>query len=262
MVRTALSTVRRAGWRAVALSVLSFLPSALAVAAGLRDLLIVALMLQVVVTLALVRNLAAWRLQPVPPPPLVGEAGERAGRLSVVLPVAEADRSVQRSLRAAVSLLRPALRLAALQILFLLGAALALAALGGDRLVDRSGDTPRPSAAALLAAIPLFAFVLAFIQVAPQRIALEGDPRVLVAVAHSVRVAKANYGPLFLLALLQPALDVGATALTSNPGLVQVLAVAVIAVLLRIVVTAISTELWLAGPRLDVPASFGSRTRG
>lgn len=260
MLRTAFrdgwAAVRAAGWRAYALALLGCV---LAVAASAVPLLgLVAVVPQTIVLLALVRVLGASRPEPVPVPPQVDEEGRRV--LPPVRPgpaLSEADRRPLAALRNAGALWLPALRLTGIVLLALIGGIFTVALISGGRLTEYSPEVMN------LTALPVSALFLAFIALAPQRIALEGDPRVLVAVAHSVRIARTAYGVLLLITVLEPLVSLSAALVVpdKDPPLELVLGVtsagALLAAALQVVTTAVANELFLRGPRLELPVDPG-----
>jgi hypothetical protein len=252
--RDGLRAVRASGWRGPALALLSYVPVAATYAFGAA--LLVGLVLHVVVLLALVRLLGAVRPLPVPPPPAVDGDGHRvAPPPKPGPPLTAADRSPKVALRNASRLWRPAVSVTGLYLLAQFTALLTVVAVSGGRVVDYSPD------AQLVAVLPVSAVFLAFVFVATQRVGLEGDPRVLVAAAHSVRVARTAYGPLLLLALAEPAVAAaGSLAVPDKHApLARVLLVGAVTILVaaavKVVVTAVANEVYLTGPRLDLPVA-------
>lgn len=257
-VRDGFAAARAAHVRAYAVAVLSYLPVVGAELTGNVALVLAAIIVQVVVSFALVRVLGAFRPVPVPPPPQVDETGRR------VLPprqpgpaLTPEDRRVGVALRNAFALLRPALSFTALVLLAQIAALLAVMALSGGKAVDYSPNV------LLLAAVPVSALFMAFLLLAPQRIALEGETRVIVAVAHSVRIARTAYPVLLLLTVVEPLL-MGLAALLvpdKDPPLALAAGVgagaALVASLLQVLTTAVANEVYLAGPRLELPAEAG-----
>ncbi len=256
-VRGGLAAVRRAGLRGFGLALLTHLAPLPFL--FLAPLATAGLIFRTDLLLGLIRLLGAHRPEPLPELPQVEESGERIGRPPhAVAPVGPDDRSARHALRMAVALLWPAIRLAGVQLLVMLTALLALVALSGGRAADLS-ETQQ-----VLLVLPLMALGATFLGVAGQRIALEGDPRVLVAAAHSLRVARFAYGPLLLLNVVQPAIA-GVALLVVDPDHPTAAMVAgggalfLLSVLFQLAGTAAATEIYVAGPRLDVPADFGAR---
>jgi hypothetical protein len=254
--RDGLATVRLAGWRAFGLALLSYAPVVLLGAVLGGALLFLGLVLHVVVTIALARLLGAARPAPLPPVPQVDETGRRvAPPLRAGPPVTPADAAPSTALRNAWRLWRPAVRITGLYLLAGLGAGLTVVALSGGRLAEY-GPT-----AQLVTILPVSAVFTAFVVLATQRVALEGDTRVLVAAAHSVRIARTAYGVLLLLAIAEPAVAVGGSLLVPGKhppaGRVAVvgLATVVLAAFVKVLVTAVANEVYLRGPRLDLPAA-------
>lgn len=260
MLRTAFregwATARAAGWRAYALALLSYVPAVIADVAPPLGLLTA--WPQTIILLSLVRLLGAFRREPVPTPPQVDDEGRR-----VLLPkkpgpaLSEADRRPRTALRNAFALWLPALLLTGIVLLALIGALFTVLAITGGRLAEHSRDVIN------LTALPISALFLAFIALAPQRIALEGDPRVLVATAHSVRIARTVYGVLLLLTVVEPLVSFGASLIVpdKDPPLELLLGVTGVGVLIaaaiQVVATAVSNELYLRGPRLELPVDPG-----
>jgi hypothetical protein len=251
---TGLATVRAAGWRGPALALLSYVPLAIFGALPVGALLFVGMTLHVVVLLALIRLLAAGRTEPLPPAPQVDDEGRRvAPPTRPGPPLAPEDRGINTALRNAARLWRPAISVAALYLLAPFAAGLTAVALSGGKVAEYS-----PSAQAV-AILPLSALATAFVALAPQRVALEGDNRVLVAAAHSVRVARTSYGVLLLLVAGEPL--IAAAAILALPGehppagrvvVVATLMVAA-ATVVKLVSTAVATEVYARAPRLDLP---------
>src|SRR5207245_62608 len=109
---------------------------------------------QHLVTFALARLLAAYRAGPLPPP---ADAG---------------DRSAAAALRAGVRLWRPAVSYAGIQLLVIATALLGVLGMSSLRIngPDQVAAAHQARLAAL-AALPLAALVLAFVQLVPQRVA-------------------------------------------------------------------------------------------
>lgn len=252
--RAGVATARAAGWRAFGLALVAYVPIAVLGSVAGGALLFLGLWLHVVLVLALVRVLAAARPTPVPPVPQVDEHGHRVlAPPRPGPPLTTDDRNPRTALRNAMRLWRPALSITGLYLLAGIFAALSAVALSGGKFAEYSPT------AQLVAVLPLSALATAFVAVAPQRVAIEGDPRVLVAAAHSVRIARAAYGALLLLTVAEPLVAVGALAALPerHPALGKVLAVAAVTVLVdavvKVVTTAALTELYARGPRLDLP---------
>lgn len=256
--RGGLAAVRAGGWRPFALALLAYVPVAVFGALLGGALLVLGLVLHVIVVLALVRLLGAARPGMLPAVPQVDELGRR------VLPpprpgpaVSAADRSVVSALRNASRLWRPAVSITGLYLLAGVTAGLTAIALSGGRFAQYAPSTQ------LVAVLPLSALVTAFVTLAPQRVALEGDPRVLVAAAHSVRIARTAYGVLLGLTVAEPVVAAAGTLAVSGPHpparrVVAVACVTVtVAAFVKVVTTAVATEVYLAGPRLDLPLDPG-----
>jgi hypothetical protein len=255
--RLGLSAIRAAGWRGPLLAVVGYVPL-VGLASVLPGAFVVGLWLHVVVLVALARVLGAWRPAPLPEVPLTDDEGRR-----IVLPkkpgppVTDADRSPVVALRNAFRLGRPALSLTGLFLLAGFAAGLAAVALSGGRIAEYSDNVQ------LAAVLPMSALFTAFVVLATQRVALEGDPRVLVAAAHSVRISRTNFGVLLLLSVAEPAVAAAGTLAfpgddVLRPGVAVTLAVAAA---VKVLVTAIGNEVYLAGPRLELPVDAASGHR-
>jgi hypothetical protein len=125
----------------------------------------------------------------------------------------------------------------------------------GSRVVDHSPLTQ------LMTVLPVSALFMTFVFLATQRVALEGDNRVLVAAAHSVRIARMTYGPLLLLTLAEPAVAAagafavpGKHAPVARVALVATVTV-VVAAAVKVVVMAVANEVYVTGPRVDLPVA-------
>jgi hypothetical protein len=243
-LRGGAGALRCAGWRALVVALL-YLPGPPLAYAVTRvpGLAIVVFALHNLATFAVVRLLAAHRPAGLPESPAHGIARG-------VPPVGTPDRSPGRAAGAALRLARPALRLGLLQLLALVGAFFVLALIAGANAFAGDVPTHRETLILLGGSAPLVALVTAFITLAPQRIAIEGDPRVLVAVAHAVRIAGSAYGPLFVLSLAEPLLYLGQLAV--GGGILAAIPFALVNTLVQLLVIAAGTELYLAGPRLDL----------
>ncbi len=248
--------VRRAGWPTAGLVLLAALPDLIPTSGlpeGLQVLVFpVVGVLRTVLFLAVIRLLGAHRPEPVPPPPAIGDSGVRVVLHSVVAPVGDADRSVAIALRCAVALRRPALRLFGLSLL----ATLAAAALAFGLVVANGADASELDSRDPLLVVPpalLIALLIAFVAVADQRVALEGDPRVLLAAAHSVRIAGSSFGTVFGLILLSSASGtVGSLLPYGVDGLPYQLPRMVIGAVVQLYVVAALNEVYVAGPRADL----------
>ena len=251
-VPAGLATVRAAGWRPFALALLGYVPVVALDAGGIDALVLPAAVFQMVVVLALVRVLGAWRPGGIETPPQVDEEGRRvAPPPRPGPPLTDEDRWARVALRNALALWLPALRLFAILMLTVLTGLLTLFAITGGKVADASLD------ATSVALVPIVSLFQAFVVLAPQRVGLEGDPRVLVAVAHSVRIARTAYGLLFALAAAEPLATVPIELATGDDTTVAVKAAwaagtIVVASVLHVVTTAIANEAYLRGPRLDL----------
>lgn len=250
--RAGFATTRDAQWRAPLLAALSYVPL-VAFAALAVDLLVVGLVLHGIVALGLVRLLGAWRPLVLPPIPEVDEQGRRvAPPPRPGPPATDADRSVTTALRNAWRLGFAAVRLLGLFLLAQFGAYVVAVVLSGGRFTEESELV---QAVAVMMVATLFA---TFVALAGQRVALEGDTRVLVAAAHSVRIAKTHYGLLLLLTAVEPAIALATAAATAGDiprGRAVAIGVTalVVASVAKVVVTAVSNEVYLRGARLDLP---------
>ncbi|MCA1824787.1 MAG: hypothetical protein ABR520_00945 [Mycobacteriales bacterium] len=236
----AFSTLRRAGWRPWLLAVLSWTPVLLVAAFRAPAFAVVALLAQNWILLALIANLGARRQPPV---------------------TAEHTATLRGSARRAVAQIRAGSRYTLLEMLaFVTSIGLLLALSRGNALAQAgTDDALQLTIAGQLARVPLFALVSAFILVAPQRIALENDPRVLVAAAHAVRVARAHFGTVFAIALAEPAAILIGLAIHRGASIGVLASFVAVLVIMRTLVTATATEVYVTGPRLDVPPEFGRR---
>lgn len=251
--RAGFAAIRAAGWRGPLLGALSYVP-VVVFATFAINFLVFGLILHAVVVVALARVLGASRPEPLPPVPEVDEQGRRvAPPPRPGPPATAADRSPVVALRNAWRLGFAAARLIGLFLLANFGAYVVAVVLSGGRFTEESELV---QAVAVMMLATLFS---AFVALAGQRVALEGDPRVLVAAAHSVRIAKTNYGVLLLLTAIEPAIAV-ATAVAAGSGEVprgRAVAVGVAALVAatvaKVVVTAVSNEVYLRGARLDLP---------
>ncbi|MDQ1712272.1 MAG: hypothetical protein QOE45_1722 [Frankiaceae bacterium] len=252
--RDGLGAVRRVWWRAFGVALLSYLPLALLGSVLGGALLSLGLVLHVLVTFALARLVAAARAEPLPPVPRVDELGRRVEPpRNAGPPLTPEDASPVTALRNAFRLWRPAVRVTGLYLLAGLAAGLTVVALSGGRFAEYGPN------AQLVAVLPVSAVFTAFVVLAVQRVALEGDTRVLVAAAHSARIARTAYGVLLLLAIAEPAVAVGGSLLVSgdHPPVGRVVAVGLgtllLAAFVKVLVTAVANEVYARGPRLDLP---------
>ncbi|MCA1825202.1 MAG: hypothetical protein LC640_13330 [Frankia sp.] len=239
----AFSTLRRAGWRPWLLTALSWTPVLVVAAFHAPAFAVVALLAQNWILLALVANLGARRQPPV---------------------TAEHAATLRGAARRAVAQIRAGSRYTLLEMLaFVTSIGLLLALSRGKALAPAgSDDALQLTLAGQLARVPLFALVSAFILVARQRIALENDPRVLVAAAHAVRVARMHFGTVFVIALVEPAAILTGLAIHRGASIAVLAGFAAVLIITRALVTATATEVYVRGPRLDVPPEFGRRRRG
>jgi hypothetical protein len=264
--------LRSAGRRVLLLGLLYlvFLPFAVLAPEYYTYAFLFVLTVDNIVTFAVVRVLGAHRdVPPIPAPSAQpGRLGDRTAAIPVAVEaapvraaraVSSADRAPGHALRQAGRLAWPALRLALVQFLALYAALLGFLAVSGGRL-DITDDLSRGDELMVLAGvIPLAALCDAFLYVAWQRIALEGDERVLIAVSQSVRIARRNYGTLLVLVLAESLLQL--PVVLSDDHAAMITATFVVGSLLRLLVVAAANEVYAAGPRLDVPEALGRRAR-
>ncbi len=255
-LRAAVTTLRAAGWRAFLLTYAYLVP--IAVMLPRPDLvLIIGMALLNIVTFAIIRNLAAIGPSQAPalpePVPVVPEDGLPPVRRPLPGPAGPADRNPRHALRQAARLSRPALRLALIQLTGYVAVALLFVMVGGDKLVMDERLTHSEQLVLAAGVTPLIGLVQGFLAVAAQRIAIEGDQRVLVAVWHSIRVARTAYGPMFALSLAEPLLLVAEIAV--GPSVAVSVFAAVAHPLLRLFVIAALNQVYAEGPRFDVPAA-------
>lgn len=255
-VRQGATAVRRAGWPAYAVALLAALPDLIPTTEDSAPITValapVVGLIRTVLFLGLIRVLAAHRDEPVPPPPAVDATGVRVVSSSVVAPVGEDDRQVRFALRRAMALGRPALRLFAISLLGALGAfALwaALCAAVGLEISDVGSRDP-------VAVVPLTlltALLLSFIALADQRVALEGDPRVLLAAAHSVRIAGVAFAAVFTLVLVANTPSAVGSLLPHDVDALpwQGLRI-VVGAWVQLLAVAALNEVYVAGPRADL----------
>lgn len=273
-VKDGARVLRSAGWRVLGLAALYlvFLPFAVLAPATLTYGFLVVLTVDNIVTFAVVRVLGAHRdVPPIPAPAPQAESEPGADRTAVVpdgvaaarvrdaRAVSSADRAPGRALRQAGKLARPALRLAFVQLLALYAAVLGFVAVSRGRLDLTDDLTRRDELLVLAGVIPLAALCDAFLFLAWQRIALEGDERVLVAVSQSVRIARRQYGTLLVLVLAESLLQIPVALADEHAAMIAAMFVA--GSLVRLLTMAAANEVYAAGPRLDVPAGFGRRVR-
>lgn len=258
-VRAGLSAVRAAGWRPFAIAFGGYLPvvafDALDWVAGAFPAAIV----QMVLLLAVIRVLGAYRPEPIPAPPQVDEQGRRVVvPLKPGPPLSDEDRTLGGALRNALALWLPGLRLMALFVLTVVAGIFTLLAITAGGIADADIDID-VTGVALLPVVSLFQ---AFVALAPHRVALEGDPRVLVAAAHSVRIARVAYGLLLMLSIAEPLASLPGDLIVEDGTALDVrLAMASIAVvfgtIFQVVTAAIGNEVYLRGPRLELPVDAG-----
>jgi len=255
-LRSGASAVRRAGWPAYAVALLAGLPdlipsSALSAPVEVALFPVVGLA-RTILFLGLIRVLAAHRAEPVPPPPAVDASGVRTVTQSVVPPVGDEDRRLAIAMRRAALLGRPALRLFAITLLGSTSAALIALGLLGANGLDIEDIGSREPIAVLPVAL-LSALLLSFVAMADQRVALEGDPRVLLAAAHSVRIAMAAYASVYFLVLLAVSPGtVGALLPAGVDGLGYQVPRIVVGALVQLLVLGALNEVYVRGPRADL----------
>ncbi|HVE98723.1 MAG TPA: hypothetical protein VNA12_06035, partial [Mycobacteriales bacterium] len=84
-------------------------------------------------------------------------------------------------------------------------------------------------------------------------VALEGDPRVLLAAAHATRIAGVAFGAVFALTLLATAPGaVGALLPHGTDGLPLQLVRVVVGAGVQLLAVAALTEVYVMGPRADL----------
>jgi hypothetical protein len=202
-------------------------------------------MLGVFALIALVRVLAAAR----PEPPTGADA------------VSPEDLGILTALRRAAMLRYGLLRYALLDVVVVLCATVLVLPLAGD-LLDRAEELSTREQFELTVPITLVAALLqAFVAVVPQRMALRRDPRVMIAVVHSVRVARWQFGVLFGLTLLQLVPLMSVSALYAyDLSVVAQAAVLVLAVPVQLLCAAWLNEAYLRGPALELPPELEQPT--
>lgn len=254
VLREALRTLRTAGWPAVGLAYL-YLAAILIILPQPGLLLFLGLAAQNVVTFAVIRHLASHRgiTAKNDGPALLTRGGQPVGAARRPGPVGIPDRSARHAVRNAGQLARPAMRLALLQLAAAFVMVTVLRAVGGESVV--SGDRPTDGEVVrlLTGLAPISALLLAFVALAPQRIAIEGDHRVVLAAFASIRIAKTSYGTLFALSLAEPVLVLGAVAADKSVPL-RIAAIVVLP-LVHLVVLAALNEVYAAAPALVLPGA-------
>jgi len=258
VLRDAIRALRAAGLPAVGLAYL-FLVIILVILPEPGLLLFLGVAAQFVVTFALVRYLAARRGIPAKQdgPPLMGRNGQPLRIARRPGPVGAADLSARHALRSAGQLARPAMRLALLQLIGALSMVVIALSIGGDNLIPSDRPTQAQVLRVMAGLVPVAALLLAFVSLAPQRIAIEGDHRVILAVFASIRIARASYGTLFALSIVEPLLVLAEVATDDAPAL-QIAAI-VVHPLVHLVVVAALNEVYAAGPALVLPTTKASR---
>jgi hypothetical protein len=241
-VASGLAAARGAGWRGVGLASLCVLvgpalgvvlPDDVAFAAVLVQSL-----LGVLALVALVRVLAAAR----PEPPSGADA------------VAPDGRSALTALRRAAGLRYGLLRFALLDLVIIVTATLLVLPLAESVLRRADELTNREQFQVTLPITLVAALLQSFVAVVPQRMALRRDPRVMIAIAHSVRVARWQFGALFGLTVLQlvPIVSVSGLDAYDVAAAAQVTVLAV-AVPVQLLCAAWLNEAYLRGPALELP---------
>ncbi|MEO6715571.1 MAG: hypothetical protein ABIM89_19390 [Mycobacteriales bacterium] len=259
----AVRTVRAAGWRPVATGTLYVVALAVVLPApGL--LLFVGMIAHNLVTFALIRQLAASRgisaKRDVPtspqaaaaatPNPLSPETPLAALALTRPGPVTEHDQDMRRALSSAGQLGRSGMRLAIVQLLEIMLMVTVLLAVGGERVLPDEQPTQPQLVRLMIGLVPVSALISAFFVLAGQRIAIEGDHRVVLAVGHAIKIARTAYGTVFVLSLLEPLLVLGLVLAGDSWG--TRIAAAVGLVLLRLLVTGALNEVYAEGPALEL----------
>ena len=264
-LRGGADAVRRAGAPTALLALLAAAPDLLPTS-GLNEnvqlgIFPVVGLVRTILVLALIRSLAAHRADPIGPPPAVDASGVRVVSLSVVEPVGDPDRDVRIALRNAARLARPALRLFGLSLL----ATLAAAVVTFGMLSAGDTDVAELSSRAAVAVVPhglISALLITFVALADQRVALEGDPRVLLAAAHAARIAGAMFGTVYGLTLLAAAPGVvGALLPHGVDGLPLQLVRVVVGAGIQLLVVAALNEVYVRGPRADIVVDADARAR-
>ncbi len=253
--------VRRAGWPAYLVALLCALPdlvpsfeSAAPVEVALFP---VVGLIRTVVFLALIRVLGAHRAEPVPPPPAVDASGIRTVAVSVAPTVGEDDRRLRVALRSALQMSRPALRLFGLSLLGTTAAIVIWVVIISGSGLELDDIGSRDPVGVVPIAL-LSALLLSFVAVADQRVGLEGDPRVLLAAAHSVRIASVSFAAIYALVLLASTPGVAGALLPQGvDGLPWQLTRIVLGAALQLVVLGALNEIYIAGPRADVLVDTG-----
>lgn len=251
VLRQALRTLRTAGWPALALGFL-YLAAVAIVLPQPGLLLFVGVAAQNVVTFAISRHLAAHSGLTAkgdgPPLTLTVGALEKARRPG---PVGERDCRSWQALRNAWLLARSAMRLAIVQLASALGIVVVLLVVGGSSVLPDDHPSQAQVVRLLIGLAPVAALISAFFAVAPQRIAIEGDQRVLLAVAQSIRIARSAYGTVFVLSLVEPLAILAEVA--AGDRIAVRIAMGVGLPLLRLIVVAALNEVYAAGPAIVLP---------
>jgi hypothetical protein len=220
-------------------------------------------LLDILVAVALVRLLVSVR-RPTPARPApVDDDGKPVVGLRVSAPVDAADSRPMTAVRRVVALRWSLVRVLFIDWLILLASAVVVIPLAGDVFTGDPDDiAARDQTVALLGVTLVVVLLTSFVAVVPQRLALDGDPRVLLAVAHSVRVSRTAFAAMFGCVLLAQLPFAVASVLDAydRPVATRV-ATVLLAVPAQLLATAWLTEVFLRGPRLDVPADFGRRPR-
>lgn len=252
VLRQAMRTIRSAGWRGLAIASLYVVALAIVLPQP-SVLLFVGMVAQNIVTFALVRQLAAHRgiTAKLDGPPRLTRTGAPATLGLGPGPVSDADKDVRTPLRAAGGLARSAMRLSMVQLFEVLAIVTLLLMIGGQRVLPDENPTHQQIVRVLIGVVPISALVTAFLTLAAQRIAIEGDPRVIVAVAHAIKIARSAYGTLFVLSLLEPLLLLAEVA--AGDSLPVRIVALVLHPLLRLIVVAACNEVYAEGPSLVVP---------
>lgn len=262
-LRRGTAVVRRAGLPTALLALVAALPDLLPTA-DLPDTVQVGVfpvvgLLRTVLFLTVIRLLGAHRPEPVPPPPAVDASGVRTVTLSVVAPVGDDDGAVRVALRNAARLSRPALRLFGLSLL----ATIAAAALTLGLLAGSGTDAAELGSRDPVVVVPhalISALLIAFVVLADHRVALEGDPRVLLAAAHSVGIAGASFGTVFALTVLATVPGAAGALLPHGVDALPVQGARVlVGALIQLVVLAALNEVFVRGPRADLVVDAATR---
>ncbi len=234
-LRSALRGFRRSGWRGLALALAA---STLALAGNVDWLLLVGFFGQQLLGFALIRHLAAYRDDPP-------------------TSVDEADRDLGRVLRRAATLGWGALRLAAVHLLVAFLAVLTVVLIAQSRGLATEEAVDEVELWVTMLLVLVSALFTSFVVLAEQRIALLRDQRVMLACGEALRIARAEFGPIFGITLLAGAPGVLLPlAVGTKPSIAAQLGALPLVAVCSLVATAALTHVYLsatspAGDRLD-----------